>query len=187
VPNRVRPLLTIVLIASYLTAPVMALPHAHGGRPGEASPAHDSRPHVHVGCHSEHRHAEHDHHHHDQHAAHHEHVRSPVNDSPADGVTDRNEKGPDAPGQHSTDETDHLPTIRPVGSHDADAVYLSSLVGAGRNHVEASPVFPASVVAAVVETYLAPAGLDARARYWHPPSGARDGTPLYLKLRNLRI
>ena len=173
--------LTLILIASYLTAPVMAMPHAHGERFVGDSPAHDLRPHVHVGSspvhehpHGHHHH-DHDHHDDDDHASHHDHDPSKVpGERVAGAVTELT-------------ATDDIPVVLPRDSHDADAVYVSSLVGAGRNPLDTAPVISDSVVAAVVETYVPSAGLDSRARYWHPPSGARDGTDLYLKLRNLRI
>jgi len=181
--NRVRPLLTVLLIASYLTAPVMAVPHAHGERWSGDSTAHDARPHVHIGSHPEHRHDHDDHHHddHHHHAVDHRHAANGAHHHPPAAVT-----SVDAAASQRAAKYD-APTVWPAHSHDADAVYVSSLVGAGRSHTETSPIFSDFAVAAVVQTYVAPAGLDCRARYWHPPSGASDGIPLYLKLRSLRI
>jgi hypothetical protein len=156
----VRRLTTLILVAAYLTVPVLGRPHAHADSGPAGRIDHAAHPHLHVGDATSHGHS-HDHGSHDHHD--HEHP------------------------QPSSDESDSEDGVGQGGSHHADALYLPSLQSVSPAPVSIPQSHDALPAGSVAPFVLAMPGLCERAAYWHPPSGARDGTDLYLKLRNLRI
>lgn len=155
-----RSFVSLVLMPCVLLTQSAVLGHSHpGGQPA----GHDLRPHFHTGSSTEHR-CSHDHHHHGPGGHHHHH------DDCDDDESDTNLQG--------------LSQTAPASDHDADAVYVVSLVtvvAERSRQTEKSAGCPRPIAASISPTIPGDVPSDQFVTWSQPPPSRDSSCPLYVR------
>ncbi len=171
-----RRYVSLLVIMGLFASQLAAMPHAHAGATTVERQKHDSTPHFHL-------HWFEDGHDHAHCSGGHKHSHDSLHDEPLHG---------DSPAQEPTGDSQAQPLSNGLSSasHDANAIFVPVCANAfSVTSQDASPTTALQFVTiATLVNLLEDAWSCMRStRPVHPPDAAKDGSDIYLTLRNLRI